>query len=493
MSHRDRHVHTASAWHAQDLGEVFSWLLRGVNFAAIGLRQGSLFSPRGLALVGLLWVWSDKSTLMERFTRALKIGRRLSESEVSAGVPADVPADVPESISYQAFLKLLVRWSGPLRLVLAAALRGRMQTALAAHFRTGGFCVFGGDGSRLGLPRTLSNEARFSPRRTRTKTGKKRKPSRKSSRKPSRQTAAARRSRARGKKADSPQLWLTTLWHAGSGLPWDWRVGPSDSSERAHLLEMIEGLPADALLTADAGFVGYDFWAALLASGREFLIRVGANVRLLRKLGYARESAGTVYLWPSRALSRQQPPLVLRLVVVSGGRHPWYLVSSVRSQKRLSDRQVAAIYRLRWGIELYYRHFKQTFGRRKLRSHKAEHVEVEAHWSMLGLWALLLHAEAYLHRHRVPPEEVSVAGVLRAYRLAMDEYKSAADPGESLWELLRTARLDGYERTDKSSRAHPRKKYDSPPGVPKIHEATAQQVTTAQQMKQQATGKRLTA
>src|SRR5258706_7720208 len=86
---------------------------------------------------------------------------------------------------------------------------------------------------------------------------------------------------ARQKKANSPQMWLTTMWHVGTGLPWDWRTGPSDSSERDHLLQMIAALPPQALVTADAGFVGYEYWKALLDSGRQLLIRVGANVRLL--------------------------------------------------------------------------------------------------------------------------------------------------------------------------------------------------------------------
>lgn len=476
MSHRDQDGHIASASHAQDLCVVFRWLLAGIDWKSIAFRRESCFSPRGLALVALLWSWSDQTALTQRFARALKIARRL------------FACDVPRTISYQAFMKRLVRWTGPLRAVLSAALRGRMQTALAARFRTAGFSIFGGDGSRLGLPRTASNEERFSPRKSRS-----RKTKRNRKRKPSRRTAKARLQRARQKKADSPQLWLTTLWHAGTGLPWDWRIGPSDSSERQHLTEMIDELPEDALVTADAGFVGYDFWAALLGSGRQFLIRVGSNVKLLKKLGYVRESGQTVYLWPKRAARHHQPPLVLRLVVVSGARHPWYLVTSVCSSQRLSDHQIAEIYKLRWGIELYYRHFKQTFGRQKLRSHKAEHAEVEAHWSMLGLWAMLLHAEQYLHRQHVPPGQLSVAGVLRAYRLPMHEYKSTPDPGESLWELLKTARLDGYQRTNKTSRGYPRKKYETPPAKPKLRNATPNEILLAKQVKRKTTEKGLTA
>jgi hypothetical protein len=54
-------------------------------------------------------------------------------------------------------------------------------------------------------------------------------------------------------------MWLTLLWHVGTGLPWAWETGPSDSSERAQLQEMLPKLPENSLIAADAGFVGYDF------------------------------------------------------------------------------------------------------------------------------------------------------------------------------------------------------------------------------------------
>ncbi len=57
---------------------------------------------------------------------------------------------------------------------------------------------------------------------------------------------------------------------------------------------MLTALPAGASVVADAGFVGYETWAAVLSGGRHLLVRVGANVRLLRGLGYARERDGLV-------------------------------------------------------------------------------------------------------------------------------------------------------------------------------------------------------
>jgi nucleoside-diphosphate-sugar epimerase len=73
---------------------------------------------------------------------------------------------------------------------------------------------------------------------------------------------------------------------------------------------MVPELPAQALLVAAAGFVGYELWQALLAAGHHVVIRVGANVRLLRQLGWTREHAQVVYVWPAHAVRKQQPPLV---------------------------------------------------------------------------------------------------------------------------------------------------------------------------------------
>jgi hypothetical protein len=218
-------------------------------------------------------------------------------------------------------------------------------------------------------------------------------------------------------------------------------------------------------------------------SGRHLLIRVGANVRLLKGLGYARERAGWVSLWPDREAAQQQPPLVLRWVVARGPRHPVYLVTSVRDEKELSDEQVIKIYAMRWGVELFYRHFKQTFSRRKLRSHRGDHAEVEATWSLVGLWSLGLHAQVELAYDDIPASGVSVAGLLKAYRASMKAYRSHPEPGESLWEQLSTAVIDGYTRSNKASREYPRKKREHAIGAPEIRPATKLEIEMARQIK----------
>lgn len=465
MTHQDRGRNGSECSHACDLHKALRWLMVGVSFSGITFRPECTWTPETLAFVALLWAWSDERTLIERFTTARKIIINCYGEQLQ-------PAG-----SYQALIKLLQKWTEPLRKTLSTAFRQRMAQTLAAVWMVEGWLVFAVDGTRVDVPRTRKNEERYSPKSKLSREAQKR-----------RRKAKRRRSlrEARQRKANVPQIWLTMLWHVGSGLPWDWRTGPSDSSERGHFQEMLGSMPAGSLATADAGFVGYGLWKAALDAGYHLLVRVGSNVTLLKKLGYARERRGLVYLWPDRAAKKHLPPLVLRLVVVTNKkRKPIYLVTSVMSHEALSDTQITEIYRRRWGIEVYYRHCKQTFDRRKLRSQNPDNAMVELHWSLLGMWAMGLHSHSRLVGQGVLPEQISFAGVWRAYRRPMRQYNSPPDPGERMRQLIDRAIIDPYQRKNKTSRDYPRKKQEQAAGSPILRKATRAQVQQAIQVKRE--------
>jgi hypothetical protein len=446
----------------QTLKQVIDWVLAPAVFAHVRGRRQATWKPRLLAAAAWLWATSEASTLQERFTQARKIIQKVFRWQLAPGV------------SVQGFLKMLAKWQPELLGVLVPHLRARMQEVHAAQWETAGYVVFAGDGSRVALARSESLEATFAPQRRRIRAASRTKAV-SVRRAPKKQAVASRR-----KKATSPQLWLTVLWHVGSGLPWAWQTGPSGSSERAHLEAMLPELPAHALLVADAGFVGYDLWQMLLTAGHHFVIRVGANVRLLRQLGWAREYAQVVYGWPDHAARKRQPPLVLRLVVVQDGKQPVYLLTNL-SKTRLSDRHVATIYGARWGVEVFFRTFKQTFGCRKLRSRAAHNAQLELEWSLVGVWSVCLLGTRELQAGGHDPARVSPAAALHAFHRTLREYRVRPEtPAETLWAHLRRARLDDYQRhAEKTSRAYPRKKQRTPIGIPYISLATDSHIAQA--------------
>jgi Transposase DDE domain len=472
MRHQDHGRNVGERTNTDDLFRALRWITAKVSWLPLPWRTECTWTPRELSFAALLWAWSDEKTLTDRFQTARKI---ICQGRGEQDQPAS---------SYQAFVKLLGKWTEPLRALLTAAFQQQVQASLAQVWKVAGWVVLAVDGSRVDVPRTRGNEQRYSPRSKLSRQAQKRRRARRSK--------CRSQQEARERKANVPRIWLTVLWHVGSGLPWSWRAGPADSSERGHLLEMASEAPPQSMITADAGFVGYDVWQSLLDAGHQLLIRVGSNVRLLKNLGYAKQRHGLVYLWPEQKAKKHLPPLVLRLIEIRAGAEPIYLVTSVRNEKQLSDAQAVAIYRRRWGIELFYRHCKQTFERRKLRSHNPDNALQELHWSLLGMWAMGLHSHHHLLQRGTLPERVSFARTLRAYRHAMREYKSPPDPQERLTKLLNAALIDDYQRTHKSNRNYPQKKRRTPIGPPNITQATKAQVKQAKLL-QPNSPRRLTA
>jgi hypothetical protein len=459
MSHQDRHAQRVRL-NSADLLKALQWLSRGTDWSAIRMRKEASQTPQWLAWTAILWAWSNESALGERLTCAQRLIQHLQTP--SPG----------KSTSYQAFLKVLVRWTDALVLAWQIALRKRMETLLPEQWRRHGFVVFGVDGSKVELPRTKSNQQAYAHSRQGSKRHRRKKP----------------QDRAATKKTEQPQLFLTTMFHVGLHLPWDWRIGPADSSERRHALEMLDRLPAGSLLAADPGFVGYDFARTVLAGGCQLLVRVGSNVKLLKNLGFVRESDGIVNVWTDKAARREEPPLVFRLVVIQSARHPVYLITSVTGKTRLSDGEIADLYRARWGVEVFYRHLKQTFGRRKLRSRAAANARVELEWSLVGLWGIGLYASQELVSRGIALNRLSVAGSLQAFRRISGDYLHPQSPRQRLREMLGRALLDEYDRQDKASRDYPRKKQERPPGRPMILKADKEQRVKAQKIKQAQKG-----
>lgn len=424
---------------------ALDWLSTPGMFVGLSFRRECRWNPERLVQATLLWAWSEETSLVDRFF-------------VAQQVIAPRGGEQRESVSYQAFVKLLRRHTARLLIMLVAALQRQMEEHFSETDRAGGYAAFGVDGTRIDVPRTAANERAFGAARCRTR-------------------RRGRRRKADWKKATGPRISLTTLWHLESGLPWSWRRSSASTGERAHALEMLPQLPAASLIVADAGFVGYDFWQALREAGHDFVIRVGANVTLLKRLGYYRECDRRVYLWPDRAAQRRQPPLALRLTVAHDGKRPVYLVTSVLSSQALSDRRLLELYRARWGVEVFYRSFKRSFGRHKLRSASPENAQLELDWSLAALWAACLYAKCQQQEAGQEPTRTSVAGVLRILR------RAAHDGQLDVAELLARAIIDPYQRADKASRNYPRKKNEPPPAAPKILKADKNQRRLANELK----------
>jgi len=387
-----------------------------------------------LALCAILISWSSAPTLSDRFESARRCLLRWYPGRRRPGG------------TYQGFIAALRRRGAKLIRRIAEHYRSHVQRLAEQRgcWLVDGWLAFGADSTKLDAPMTLANEKRLG---------------------------------CASKARSWPQMILTCVFHLGGGLPWSFTRSHARSSERQHLCGLLATLPPQALLLADAGFTGYDFWRRIIDSGRSFLIRIGSNVRLIEGLGVAVKTwaDGTVWVWPADQQKKRCRPLVLRLITLTDERNrTMYLLTNVLESKRLDDATATRLYALRWGVEVTFRALKQTLGRRKLLSDAPRNARTELSWAMIGLWTLLL-----VKAQRCPhvPGSQGVAATLRVLRRAMGGH--CAD----VWRALSGVKPDAYRRSrPKKARHWPHKKRPKPPGKPKARNVTDAELALAKEL-----------
>jgi hypothetical protein len=416
-------------------------------FDADGVKGTLRWSERYLTLCALLMAWSINNVLADRFDAA------------RAGLVAMFPGRKRPGNTYQGFVACLGKNSEALLARIADHLRGQVrQVAGENHWEHQGFVPIGADGSKVECPKTENNEKEFG---------------------------------CAGKNKSTPQQFVTTLLHLPTGVVWEFVTGPGRSSERHHLRQMLPTLPKNTLLIADAGFTGYPLLSDIMAAGHSFLIRAGANVRLLLKLGYAlEEREGIVYLWPDELQKKNKlkPPLVLRQITLCDGRNRrWHLLSNVLDESRLSEKAACEFYTMRWGVELYYRALKQTLCRRKVLSDAPKTAKLELRWAMMGLWLMCLMTAEAIAKSSKDIRRLSVAAALRTLRKAMRAPRTRSGSC-GLGRQLAQAVKDSYQRkSSKRARSWAHKKKPKPIGDPKARIADESQVQLARELRELAT------
>lgn len=444
---------------AQLLQRSLSWIVNEKIFSRLPRHGNTKWLPSQLIVLAILWVWSDHRTLTGAFKEA-----RQSSLTMFGQVALS---------SYQGFTAALVTWTERLRPLLWARLHRLMEDEGGEHWRIGRWLPLAVDGSRASTPRTKSNEKAFlAPNYGGSSKAKSRKKWRNKKRRSKRLI-----------KHVLPQIWVTMIWHMRLCMPWCWKIGPSNASERHHFMDMLKSLvfPKDTLFCCDAGFVGHELWKTIVDHQHQLLIRVGGNVRLLRGLGALRQHQDLVYLWPNAVARRRELPLVLRLLEFQGPRGKVYLVTSVLDEAALTLPQAMQMYKQRWGIELQFRSLKQTFGRGMLRSRTADNALMELDWSLFGLWIVQLFAVKEQIKVGSQPERSSVALALAVIHDAIRAGNSVANGPRALAQCFAKAVKDEYKRHGSKRARYQRDSKDKPSATkPIVVRATKKQIAAHQ-------------
>jgi hypothetical protein len=407
-------------------------------------RRSPRWQVQPLIFVLLTMTWTVGDSTAERFETARAFYIACHDSRKRPGQTV---------AGFQAALSKLP--VGVLRTV-AVSIRRQLLAVLGDRLKTGGWRVFGCDGSRVECPRAVELEQRLGQA---------------------------------GKDQAAPTIWVTAVVHLRSGLLWAWRVGKGTASEQAHLRELLPTLPPDSLIVTDAAYHGYALAQEILAVGASFLVRVSSKVWLYTETHQPLEDfrEGWVYYWPKQRQERREPPLRLRLIRVRSPRcqHDVWLLTNVLESPRLSVAMASQFYRWRWENEGLFRTYKQTLKKVKLVSRTVRLVHREAEGSLLAVQLMLAQAARKLHPCTSVWDEPVMASPRQVLVEIRREIRDASATRRRLAYSKRLAKATRERRrriSGKEARSWPRRKPHKPPGPPQIHTLTDEQKALRDQL-----------
>ncbi len=393
-------------------------------------RRPPRWDLQPLVLVLLAMSWTAGDSELERFEAARGFYVMSYEGRKRPGQ------------TLEGFQKALARIPVRQLWVLAQGVRDQIQRNYVERLLIDGFIPMGCDGSRVECPRAAELEARL---------GK------------------------GSKEASAPTAWVTAFVHLGLGILWSWRIGKGTADERLHLRQMLCLLPQEALVVADAAYLGYQLASDILGHNQSYLLRLSSKNRLYTADDIPLDDwqEGQVYYWPETVQKENLPPLLCRLIRVKATgqtKNDVWLLTNILDPQKLSAKTAAKFYRWRWRNEGLFRTYKRTLNKFKLASRSVKLLHRELEGSLLALQILLAHADLALREHDATGDiAISPRKVLIEIRKEINRDSASHRRVPTYARRLDKCRAETRRQTSpKATREWPRRKPHKAPAPPKF-------------------------
>lgn len=184
--------------------------------------------------------------------------------------------------------------------------------------------------------------------------------------------------------------------------------------------QLISWMQTGEVLLADRGFCGWGFMALLQRKGVDVVMRAHQGRKLSgQRMSWTKPQRPQTW---SKSLWRELPSEIAMRIVRFRVAVPGYrteevvLVTTLLDEKAYPDESIAALYRRRWSVELFFRDIKTTLGLDVLRCQTPALVEKEVRLQVIAynlVRALMLEAA---WTHDVELERLSFKGTVDSLR-----------------------------------------------------------------------------
>ena len=267
--------------------------------------------------------------------------------------------------------------------------------------------------------------------------------------------------------AHCPQVLMSTLVDVCSRSPVDFEVSGFRTSERDHLMPLLDSLDRGDLLVLDRGYPSHAVLQACAEAGIDFLVRVPSShtfgaVDKFRLSGAADTFAALEL--PEDA-DPQWRPLHVRLTRIEGPDGPSFYISSLLHTDEISHADIAELYHMRWESEEYFKLFTSEYiGQKQFRSTSAQGVVQEFAVLTLFLAICRLFAGAADESVQDPKEFVSQKGAVLTVAMFLTRILLDPNPGSATATVQRAiGRILMTLDRRRPGRSHPRRSFKPTP------------------------------
>lgn len=209
------------------------------------------------------------------------------------------------------------------------------------------------------------------------------------------------------------QARLHLNFNLSRGIPEVVTITDGRANEKKKLKKLLKRKSTSTIVIFDLGYWRYDFFNTLHQRGNYFVTRLKANCKPknVTSLG----AHDWLVELPRKAYTSKTNTYRVVSVKAAGRKRYRYLTNLLDSE-RFSPQEIAALYKSRWEIEIFFRDLKHVLRLTRFISYSANGIKIQIYVALITyiLIKLVIHASA--KRHGVEPERFSFQRSVKVIR-----------------------------------------------------------------------------